>query len=127
MKAGDTFVASDPRLENHLWVVISDPDVNSNEVLIVNVTTYTSDQEGACILQPGDPPFIKRKSCIYYRGAQLNPDWQLERLLSNGSLKHKEPVTPDILARIREGAGQSHWIREECRKILELQGHIDAS
>ena len=43
MKAGDTFL---PLLRNtHLWVILSDPDLDSERIVLVNLTTYTIDEE----------------------------------------------------------------------------------
>jgi hypothetical protein len=45
MKAGDTFriPALGTSLDSHLWVVISDPSVDPQHVLIVNFTTRRKD------------------------------------------------------------------------------------
>jgi hypothetical protein len=44
MNAGDTFRIPQPgtSLDSHLWVVISDPVVDAERVLIVNFTTRRS-------------------------------------------------------------------------------------
>ncbi len=49
MNAGDTFRIPQPgtSLDSHLWVVISDPVVDPDRVLIVNFTTRRKDSDPA--------------------------------------------------------------------------------
>jgi hypothetical protein len=51
MKAGDTFIPA--RFDHHLWIVLSDPKANPDNVVIVNFTTHTLDEEPHCIIQKG--------------------------------------------------------------------------
>lgn len=66
--AGASFwIAGDP----HLWFIISDPLVDARRVLYVNVTSLDSTaplkdafNDRACVLDPGEHPFITVISCI---------------------------------------------------------------
>ena len=62
MNAGDTFQPANGTVDRfvHLWVIISDPQQDSAEVLIVSLTAYHPKKDTACILEPGDHPFLHK-------------------------------------------------------------------
>lgn len=125
MRAGDTFTYFDGS-DKHLWVVISDPDINATDfVVTVNLTTYQVGKESACVLNPGDHPFIKRTTCVQYADARPIASAILDKHLGNGRIVRQTPVSPQILARIRSGAAASCHIPLGCRKILVEQGLIE--
>jgi len=96
VSAGDTFLVVHPF--NHLYVVCSDPAIDSTQILLVSVTTFRPKEETCCILTAGEHPFVQHRSCIRYRDA---------RIASAGELVRREPVSGELLARIRDGAGES--------------------
>ena len=126
MKAGDTFVSADRSLESHVWVVVSDPDVDPHRVVIANMTTYTIDREAACVLHPGDHPLVRHETCVNYRRAQVATNDGLDRLVARGSLRLRQPVSAEVLDRIREGAARARWIEDACWQVLEQQGLLDS-
>jgi hypothetical protein len=122
MEAGDTFrfVSKD----THLWIVISDPAVNRDQVLIVNVTTFRSDKETTCRLNPGDHPAIVHNSCVNYAEARVYSDSQLLHLEQKRRIVMYDKVCPEILALIREGAVRSVHMRLRYGQILIDQGLV---
>ena|SRR5438552_3579664 len=121
MKAGDTFL---PLLRNtHLWVILSDPDLDSERIVLVNLTTYTIDEESHCILQKGDHPFVRHKTAVRYEEARIVSSAELSKLLKN-HLTQRERMSGAVLKRIRDGASKSDRLREECRRVLDEQGLI---
>jgi hypothetical protein len=64
MEAGDTFIRGDA--DQHLWVVVSDPAVDSANVLIVNLTSLDARKEKVCILREGDHPWVHHDTCVNY-------------------------------------------------------------
>lgn len=128
MKAGDTFTVVDTAvdLHRHLWVIISDPLIDvTDPVIIVNFTTYKEGKDPTCILQAGDHPFIKHPTAVDYRNAIDVPNAGLEASANRGQVVLQEPLKPEILHRIRQGATESPFIPEGCRMILAKQGLID--
>ena len=123
MNAGDTY-----RREAgaHLWVVISDPRIDQHSVLVVNVTSMRGKHWGdtTCVLQPGDHPFIKRPSLLLYAAARLHANAALDRELSAGRIQLQEPVSAEVLTRIREGAMQSPNMRFGYQELLKQQGLV---
>jgi hypothetical protein len=113
MKAGDTFKFPPRVLDNHLWMVISDPQSYPDDpVVIVNFTTHRPDKDPACILNVGDHAFIVRETSVYYDGARFAQNSRLDHLVECGDVISDVPLTKEILARIREGARDSEFIKE---------------
>jgi hypothetical protein len=126
MRAGDTFTFADPRVDNHLWVVISEPMLDvADPVVIINFTTYREGKDRSCVLQPGEHPFIRHETVVHYAGAMNVPNAKLEGLANGGKVVLQGQVRPDVLDRIRQGAAESPFIREGCRRMLVKQGLIE--
>lgn len=109
LKGGETFLIPEPgsSLDSHLWIVLSEPSIDPENVLIVNLTTWAEYKDQACLLQPGDHPFVKQRTCVNYADAKVVTAHQLETFLDRGQIKHQTPLTPELLRRVREGAAQS--------------------
>jgi hypothetical protein len=122
VSAGDTFLLSHPY--NHLYVVCSDPTLDAEHVVLVNFTTFEQEEESCCIVNPGEHPFITRKSCIRYKDARIAATVALRKLLDLGQMNRREPVSGDLLTRIRNGASESDFLPEGCRHIPEAQSLI---
>jgi len=58
VKSGDTFLKKNDR-DQHLWIVLSDPNKDAAKVLLVNMTTLSDKKEKTCVLRPGDHPWIR--------------------------------------------------------------------
>jgi hypothetical protein len=72
MKAGDTCRIAQPGTssDSHLWVVISDPAIDPQRVLIVNFTTRRKDSDPACIFQRGRAPVRASRDVCQLRGGK---------------------------------------------------------
>jgi hypothetical protein len=122
VQEGNTFLL--PGEEDHLWMVISDPVKDLENVIVVRFLSYQEYTEQTCILESGDHPFVKHKTCVDYAGAGLVTDARLEELKSRGRLKLKANLSPLILAKIREAVPRSR-LPLECEKVLEDQGLLE--
>ena len=127
MNAGDTFRIPQPgtSLDSHLWVVISDPAQDANEILIVNFTTLRADSERACVLVAGEHPFVKHDTCVNYRGAKVVSEASIESLIKAGHVQAHATVSSAILKRIQDGAANSTRMSLDHAEILSKQGLID--
>ena len=119
MNLGDTFVPE--QLDHHLWIITSDPSKDKEKVVIMNLTTYTIDEEEVCVLQPGDHPFVKHKTAIRYYEARIVSLGVLTRLLDANALRPHQRASSDMMAKIWRGAAMSRFIPGECVDILEEQ------
>ncbi len=123
MEAGDTFkFGSLP----HLWVVISDPAKNPENVLFVNFSTDRG-LDPSCILHPGDHRFVRRRTCVVYRRARVERNADLDCLLASGRLVLDDPVSGKVLERIRQGAAVSEFMPLGSLRILIDQGLVEPS
>ena len=125
-EAGDTFLnatRSDPGTPAHLWFVLSNPALDSGQVLIVNISSckgaYTEDS--TCILEPGDHPFVKRASFVYFAKARCPSVAQLEAGFQKELFRFLEKATPELLERIRRGALSSPFMARKYKDLLKEQ------
>lgn len=127
MNAGDTFKIPRPgtSLDSHLWVVISDPAADEENVLIVNFTTSRADSDKACILQAGEHPFVQHETCVNYGGAKVVSKADIELLIEKGLMATHASVSAALLKRIRDGAANSTRMSLDHADILSNQGLID--
>ncbi|HEX8199182.1 MAG TPA: hypothetical protein VF590_01750 [Isosphaeraceae bacterium] len=124
MQAGDSFFL-DGVAERHLWVIISDPTVNPERVLFVSMTSFDVTKEDVCLLDAGDHSFVKHKTCIDYSHAREATLTALVRLRDSGRLRPHEPVSAELLGRIRRGVSLSRDIKFRYVELLLDQGVID--
>lgn len=115
----------------HLWAIISDPAMDPDNVVHVNFTSldgssFANDpyNDPACVIAPGEHPFIVNHSCVYYAGAQSSSIAALERLRSRRELRFGEKVCPALLQRMRQGAAISQHILPVYCDILVDQGLV---
>lgn len=77
------------------------------------------DHDDACLLGPGDHPFIEHKSYIDYRFTRIEPAATVEAKVGAGEFIGKEACSADLIKRIIQGALKSRRINREFKKILE--------
>jgi hypothetical protein len=125
MDAGTTFLLKEKTLDNHLWVVLSDPKIDPGKVLLVSLTTATALKEQICLLEVGDHPWIRHKTCAYYEYPKVVSLATLYKLKDTGQLDLREPLSPAVLERMREGAALSTRMPLAMAEILIEQGLIE--
>lgn len=123
MDAGSTFLLT--QVDNHLWVVLSDPRRDPKNVLLVSLTTLTRLKESVCILAPGEHDWVRHQTCVSYEHAKVVPLDVLYKLKDKGLLVLQAPLSPALLQRVRSGAAVSMRITLDNRQILVNQGLID--
>ncbi len=82
MKVGDAFFLKKEASDKHLWVVVSDPESHPEAVVFVSMTSYDVTKEDACLIVPGEHPFVKNKTCIDYSHARHASSAQLDTLVA---------------------------------------------
>jgi hypothetical protein len=123
VNAGDTFLRGDH--DKHLWVVISDPALDPENVVIVNLTSLDSEKEQACVLRRGDHPWIRHDTCVNYHDAVIAT---LEKLTAAKKIKAiamQARMKPAVLARIRQGVADSQRMSLDVANILIEQGLVE--
>jgi len=116
---GDTFLGgSEVHGEDHLWIVINDPQAHDGLALMVNVSTLRPDAERTCILQSGEHPFILHDSHVRFMSARGPKTSDLAKLFKAGKLKPHESASQNLLAKIRAAAAASPMLATELKALL---------
>jgi hypothetical protein len=124
LKAGDAFQLVGVA-DKHLWIVISDPAADPSRVLFVNFTTYGPLEDQTVILGPTDHSFIQHKTCVAYSRCREANGADLEKLRQSGRLQLYDPVSPELLQRLRQGAADSPRAKIGHVQLLRDQGLIE--
>lgn len=130
LSQGGAFVnKSGPHLSTHLWIVLSDPNLDRNRVVIVNITSWRNDatpmNDSSCILEANEHPFIKHKSYVYYHYAIITTVNNIENGFTGGVLEPQDDCSSELLDKILLGASQSQHIPIKIIGVLQEQGLID--
>jgi CTP:molybdopterin cytidylyltransferase MocA len=122
MDGGTTFLRADS--DRHLWIIISDPAVDPNQVLIVNLTTVDDRKEKVCLLHPGDHPWIRHETCANYGDAVITTVTKLLAAKDGGAIVLQPPLAAAVLQRIRAAAMDSTRLALDKADILINQGLV---
>lgn len=122
IREGHTFLLDRPDLDDHLWVIISDPVLDYEHVVIVNLTTWREKGDPTCIVEEGEHEWVKHTTCVNYRKAKVVRDKFLDACDAKGYVKWLGPVDNDLLGRIRAGAAESPFTPHKVSDILNEQG-----
>ena len=122
LKVGACFQFQDRANDDHLYIVISDPQ--QSEVVLVGVTTKRRFADTACELSVGDHPFIQHDSCISYDYAEIISVAAIEAKLAVGDIRPREDFGKAIVRRIWEGAERTRNLSNRCTEMLRQQSLI---
>jgi hypothetical protein len=129
LSAGDAFlVPDDPQnpTQHHLWIIISDPARNAEEILWARVTTWEKWKDDACLMDRTDGyAFIKHLSSVDYRSARIEKAARIEKWLAGGQVKVQPNVGAALLAKIRAGAQETRFLPNKCQLFLADQGLLE--
>jgi hypothetical protein len=124
VREGDTFFLA-KAADRHLWVILSDPEIDEERILFVSLTSHDVTKEDACIVEAGEHPFVHHKTCVYYEDIREASSADLTRIGDAGLLEPQAPVSAELLARIRHGVSLSRDIKYKYIDLLIVQGVID--
>jgi len=124
LNCGDTFYAADTEDdEPHLCIIITPPE--AGDVVVVSVTTRRRKSETLVCLNVGDHPFIKHPSVIAYAYSRITSVDEIELAIKSGNAKTREPVSPELLKRIRAGLRDSDFTPNGVRHFYNSLGIED--
>jgi len=92
----------------HLFVILANhptSDTHESSVLLVSVSSIKPEipYDNACILNPGDHPFIKHNSFVVYARARIENTNAILRGVNDGKLIPQEPMSQPVFDRICAG------------------------
>lgn len=125
MEIGDVYLPRDRNIDIHPRIVISDPELNPDQVVLVNFTGADGEyRDHSCLLEIGEHPWLKKRTCISYKDASVVKQVAVDKLLENSSLTLLAPVSDEVLEKILRGADASDYLPNKCRRILSDQSLI---
>jgi hypothetical protein len=108
---------------NHLHFICCDPVYYPNKVkdcvLLVNISTIDVllAHDPTCILQPGDHPFIRHPSYVYYRKADIFGADSISRSVAEGDFIIHQPCEEEPFSRILSGFDASDEVRLKIKNF----------
>ena len=121
--AGDTFIIKIVD-GGHLWVAITTPIGAKGSFVAVNMTSVKDGHpfDDSCIVLPGEHPFVRMKTEMYYLKAR---EWQVSGFDSlssyGGSCAPDKPVSKILLSRIQQGALKSHHMKDRFQELVRKE------
>jgi len=120
-RAGDTLLLTRATgTTPHLWVLLWGPAGGAKAFLAVYLTTLRPHSDRTCIITPGEHPFIQHDTAVAYNAAQRWTEEKLEQEIRAGTAKPRQPVSSELLERLRQGLLASprtpHAIIDMARK-----------
>jgi hypothetical protein len=124
VKAGDVFRLT-KGADKHAKVIISDPKKYPDAVLFVGMTSWDAREDQSCILIPGEHATVIHRTCITYsRGNAKGSNADLDAMLKANLIELFEPVSDEVLERLRIGAIKSNRTPKNFKQILVEQGLV---
>lgn len=119
---GDAFILTGGAVPApHLWVILWGPAGGADAYLSVMLTTLRAHSDQTCILRPGDHPFVRHDTSVSYANAQRWTDERLEMLLDDGTARPRQPVSGEVLARMRAGFFASPRTPNAFREMAQAE------
>lgn len=99
MRCGDTLLIPAPGSDviPHLWIIVTEPAPETHRCAIVSVTTLRYNKDQTVTLVPGDHPFIRHPSIVFYADAQIVDVRQLRADVLARVAEPREGCSPDLL------------------------------
>jgi hypothetical protein len=100
----------------HLFVIVTAPTKSCDDILLLN---FTSIYEGAhfdpaCVVEPGEHPFITKKSYVFYNKAMIRSSKEIELKIRENKISiHSKSVSQDLFNKIIAGISTSKEIPTE--------------
>ena len=114
---------NEPPPPNHYWFLLSDPTLDSNRIMVANVTEWDDwDGDGACRLDDGDHPDFYKPSYVNYDDAKMVTLATLEGIHKSGHIDPRESASKELLVRMQRGVLDSEFCSNDFKALLTEQG-----
>lgn len=122
---GETLLVPSGPAGHHLFVLILGPvqlpDYGSvPHVAMVSFTTLRPGvpHDEACVMQPGEHPFIKHTSYAYYRDVRIERVPHVTAMVQGAIWQAHTPCSPALLARLQQGICASRLVRRDVKRYF---------
>ncbi|HEX7386135.1 MAG TPA: hypothetical protein VF285_02525 [Castellaniella sp.] len=94
------------------------------QVILVSFTSIKPElpYDSACVVRPGDHPFLVRDSYIYYRVPRIYPAAEVEQRVKEGVWIAHQACSAALLQKIRNGFRLSDRLPRTYDEILNVLG-----
>jgi hypothetical protein len=116
MKAGDTFLVPDA-FGKHLNVVLA--VLEDGSAITCHLTHLDRHSDTTCVIEANEHPFVDRRTVVRYSAAQICCEGQQLDALERCIEKKFDPVSPDLLKRIIQGALNSPQTPDKVKNALK--------
>ncbi len=120
-------IPSGPGSYQHLFTILVNPCIlpdrgNRSQVLSVGISSIPIGvdipYDNACIIKPGEHPFIRHDSYVRYRDARIDTAEHIEKRVHEGVFSVKPPCGAELLRRIITGASTSRYASREVKLLI---------
>lgn len=109
----------------HLFVLVLGPVVLPSygptpQLVMVSATTLRADipHDPACVLNPGDHPFIQHPSYISYRHIRVDGSPHVQQMVQQEVWLPHTPCSPELLSKIVSGVCTSRLTPREFKRLF---------
>jgi hypothetical protein len=118
---GTALLMRDPRMGQHLFFVLTDPDTERKVVTVILVTAKRHTDK-TVELNPGDHPFIRHRSNVDYGTARVVPVSRLQSAVDRGGATLQPKMSDMLISKVRAGLLDSsytiHAVVDYCRPLF---------
>lgn len=120
------FIESGP-IGKHLFLIVLNVK-DGNQQLVVSVPVCTVRDHAkidlACVIQPGEHPFVKAESFVQYRDARIDPVSHMIRCVQERTFVPNSPATNALFAKIKQGLKDSRFVKRHLKDLLDASDPI---
>ncbi|MBY9067771.1 hypothetical protein K1X12_12735 [Hyphomonas sp. WL0036] len=122
-KCGTLFIPSNIKDDKHLFFILNDACKQGCH-LLVNVTSIYEGVhfDPACVVEVGEHPFIKHKSYMNYRLADVHVSARLTKMVGLRYFTPGDAASEELVEKILKGAEASDYIPKRILKYLKSIG-----
>jgi len=118
---GDTVMLPKPgHAKEHLWALITAPDPESGDAIMVNLTTQRPHSDTTTIIQPGEHPFVDRPTVVFYSDARMVNVNRLEEGLRQGVGQQHATLSAKLIQRIQGDLFVSRFTPNKIKEAFTI-------
>lgn len=106
---------------DHLWIIVSDPNIDHQRLVLVPMSTLEEYKECICRIDEGEHPRAQHDSVIEYRFAKVRSSEWLQDKVNEHKARKREDFGQNLLDRIHGKAEDSRFISLDCLHVLSDQ------
>ena len=119
LQPGDTFWGLDR--QHHLWIALT-PLAPDGSIFVANFTSHHPSEKASCderctVVNPGEHPYPRRPSCIFYEGIRTETQQDIMEGIER-PFRRGEPLSPALLRRVRQGALDSDRVARAIKDAV---------